>query len=220
MKHSQAIHAGQAIYTKPVLSLYDIWVLGVSNSLIWRCPTKHLRHHFRKHVTLNHLDVGVGTGYFLDKCLLEQKRRLALLDLNNTSLETAAARVKRFNPEVYQANILAPLNLPCKKFESISINYLFHCLPGAIKEKAVLLDTLSEYLHDGGKIFGSTILSHGVRQNFAAQNLMAFYNKRGIFSNHRDYRNGLREVLESRFSNVQIEVKGCVAMFIARKGDR
>lgn len=220
MKHSQAIHAGQAIYTKPVLSIYDLWVLGFSNSAIWRCPTKNLRHHYRKHVTLNHLDVGVGTGYYLDKCLLEQKRRLALLDLNNNSLEKAAERVKRFKPEVYQADILSPLNLPCKPFESISINYLFHCLPGAIKEKTVILDSLSEYLHDGGKIFGSTILSHGVHQNFAAQKLMAFYNRKGIFANTRDYRNGLRDELESRFSNVQIEVKGCVALFSARKGDR
>lgn len=220
MKHSQANHTGQAIYKKPALSLYDIWELGICNSFIWRCPTKYLRHHFRKHVSLNHLDVGVGTGYFLDKCLLEQKRRLALLDSNNTKLENAAARVKRFKPEVYQADILAPLNLPCKKFDSISINYLLHCLPGAIKDKAVILDSLSDYLHEGGKIFGSTILSHGVHQNFAAQKLMAFYNKKGIFSNTRDYRNGLREELEARFSNVQIEVKGCVAMFCARKGER
>ncbi|MEZ6854012.1 class I SAM-dependent methyltransferase [Halodesulfovibrio aestuarii] len=220
MKQSQVIHAGQGFYTKPVLSLYDIWVLGISNSFIWRCPTKHLRYHFRKHVSLNHLDVGVGTGYFLDKCLLEQKRRLALLDANSTCLDTAAARVKRFKPEVYQGDILAPLNLPCNKFDSISINALFHCLPGAIKEKAVILDTLSEYLYDGGKIFGSTILSHGVRQNFAAQKFMAFYNKKRIFSNTRDYRNGLREELESRFSNVKIEVKGCIAMFSARKGER
>ncbi|OBQ46424.1 class I SAM-dependent methyltransferase [Halodesulfovibrio spirochaetisodalis] len=220
MKNSQAIHAGQAIYTKPVLSLYDIWVLGISNSCIWRCPTKYLRQHFRTHVTLNHMDVGVGTGYFLDKCLLEQKRRLALLDLNNNSLESAANRVERFKPEIYQANVLSPLNLPCKPFDSISINYLFHCLPGAIKDKAVLLDYLSEYLSDGGKIFGSTILSHGVHQNFAAQKLMAIYNSKGIFSNTRDHRTGLREALEERFTNVEIEVKGCVAMFSARKGDR
>ncbi|SIO34767.1 class I SAM-dependent methyltransferase [Halodesulfovibrio marinisediminis] len=220
MKHSQTTHAGQSTYTKSVQSIYDFWELGILNTLVWRCPTKHLRYHFRKHVTLNHLDVGVGTGYFLDNCLLEQKRRLALLDSNNTNLEKAAERVKRFKPEVYQANILAPLHLPCKKFDSISINYLFHCLTGSIKEKAVILDSLSEYLHDGGKIFGSTILSHGVRQNFAAQKLMAYYNRKGIFSNTRDHRSGLRDELESRFTNVEIEVKGCVALFSARKGER
>lgn len=220
MKYSKAIHAGQAIYTKPVLSLYDLWVHGISNPLIWRCPTKFLRHHFRKHVTLNHMDVGVGTGYFLDRCLLEQKRRLALLDLNNNSLETAAARVSRFKPEVYQANILAPLNLPCRQFDSVSVNYLLHCLPGSIHEKAAALDNLKVHIHQGGKIFGSTILSHGVNRNLAARKLMSIYNAKGIFSSTKDYLKGLRQELELRFTNVEIEVKGCVAMFSARNGER
>ena len=216
MKLSKDIHAGQAVYTKQVLSIYDWWVLGISNTFIWRCPTKLLRQQFRTHTTLNHLDVGAGTGYFLDKCLLEQKRRIALLDLNNNSLETAAARIKRFKPEVYQANVLEPLNLPCKKFDSISISYLFHCLPGAIKEKAKALDMLSAHLNEGGKLFGSTILNHGVPRSALAEKLMHFYNTRGIFSNHRDHLKGLREELERRFSHVEITVKGCVAMFCAR----
>lgn len=219
MKHSDAIHAGQAVYTNSALSLYDLLMHGISNHLVWRCPTKLLRHHFRKHVTLNHLDVGVGTGYFLDHCLLEQKRRLALLDLNNNSLEKTAERIKRFKPEVYQANILAPLTLPCRQFDSISINYLFHCLPGSIHEKAAALDNLKKYLQPDGKIFGSTILSHGIDCNFAARKLMSIYNSKGIFSNTKDHLKGLRQELEQRFTNVEIEVKGCVAIFSARNGE-
>jgi 2-polyprenyl-3-methyl-5-hydroxy-6-metoxy-1,4-benzoquinol methylase len=220
MKQSLLFRATASNYAPSLPSLYDVWDLGIANSLIWRCPTKFLRQHFRTHVTLNHLDVGVGSGYFLDKCLLEQKRRLALIDTDNTTLEAAATRIERFKPEVYQADVLSPLNLPCKKFDSISINYLFHNISGAIKEKAVLMDHLKEYLHDGGTIFGSTILSHGVCHSFAAQKLMAFYNQNGRFSNTRDYRNGLREELESRFTSVKIEVKGSVALFSARNGER
>lgn len=60
--------AGQAVYTKRVLHVYDLFVLGFSNRFVWRCPTPALLAHYDRHVTANHLDVGVGTGYFLDRC--------------------------------------------------------------------------------------------------------------------------------------------------------
>ena len=34
----EQIAAGQAVYTKRMLSAYDFLVLGISNSLIWKCP--------------------------------------------------------------------------------------------------------------------------------------------------------------------------------------
>jgi ubiquinone/menaquinone biosynthesis C-methylase UbiE len=59
--------AGQAVYSKPVLSIYDIWVLGFSNHFLWKCPTKLISKQFADLATKNHLDVGVGTGYYLKK---------------------------------------------------------------------------------------------------------------------------------------------------------
>lgn len=65
---AEQVTAGQAVYTKRTLALYDILVLGISNRLIWKCPTARLVDHYNTHLTANHLDVGVGTGYFLDRC--------------------------------------------------------------------------------------------------------------------------------------------------------
>ena len=57
---------GAKIYTPLTLKLYDWWVLGVSNRLAWGCPTKeHLLPHFLEHLGNNHLDIGVGTGFYL-----------------------------------------------------------------------------------------------------------------------------------------------------------
>jgi hypothetical protein len=57
---------GAAIYTPIVLKLYDWWVLEVSNRLAWRCPTSTvLLPFFAAHVGARHLDVGVGTGYYV-----------------------------------------------------------------------------------------------------------------------------------------------------------
>jgi hypothetical protein len=38
----EQIAAGQAVYTKRMLGIYDWLVLGLSNRLIWRCPTQGL----------------------------------------------------------------------------------------------------------------------------------------------------------------------------------
>ncbi len=209
---------GQAVYSKRLLRVYDWWVLGISNQWIWKCPSAKLLDFYNQHVSNNHLDVGVGTGYFLDRCEFpEPPPRVALMDLNANSLDSAAGRIARYHPETYQANVLKKIKLDAEGFDSIGINYLLHCLPGSIEEKARCLDHLSPYLNRGGTIFGSTLLSQGVRRSGAARRLMGFYNKKGIFGNTRDDLDGLTVALEKRFAEVQVEVIGCVALFCGKK---
>ncbi len=216
MKISNAVDAGQAIYSKRVLSIYDLWVLGFSNFFIWKCSTKLLRKEFVKNVTANHLDVGTGTGYYLDKCLSDIERRVALLDLNSNSLELTASRISRFNPEIYRANVLDKLDLRCKKFDSISVNYLLHCLPGTIKEKSKVFSNLRPYLNEKGVVFGSTILGTSSEKSYLAGKLMSIYNKKGIFGNNLDSLTELTSSLHEHFKEVDIKIAGCVAIFIAK----
>jgi ubiquinone/menaquinone biosynthesis C-methylase UbiE len=210
-------HAGQAVYTDLVLKVYDIWVLGITNSYIWKCPTFKILKHFNQHVSSNHLDIGVGTGYYLDKCNFQSKPRIALMDLNLNSINTAAKRIDRYQLEKYQQNILEPIKAPIKPFDSISINYLLHCLPGTIYEKSTAFDTILPILNDGGVLFGSTVLQGDIQRNFVAKKLMNIYNKKGIFSNQNDTLKGLEESLKKRFNTCGIEVIGCVALFWAKK---
>lgn len=213
----QAALAGQAVYSATVLKLYDWWVLGISNRWIWQCPTPHLLKHFNDHVTSNHLDVGVGTGYFLDHAQFPSATpRLALLDLNPTCLQVTAKRVARYTPTLYHANVLEPLNLDAPRFDSISITYLLHCLPGAIQGKGVVFEHLLPLLNTGGIIFGATLLGNGVERNWAARQLMEFYNAKKIFSNVDDDLKSLQEVLHQYFAAPSIEVKGCAALFSGR----
>ena len=216
MTNSNSAMAGQAVYSKNVLALYDVGVLGVSSLFFWRCPAKKLRKMFTDNLTKNHMDVGVGTGYFLDKCLSNTDRRVALLDLNSNSLEAAASRISRFSPEVYQENVLEALDFNCEKFDSISLNYLLHCLPGNMNEKAVVFENLRPYLNPNGIIFGSTILGTGVGANFVARKVMSIYNRKGIFGNENDDLESLSKGLNENFKEVDIRVVGCVAMFVAK----
>jgi hypothetical protein len=210
------IEAGQAVYTPRVLRLYDLLVLGLSNRFIWKCPTPRLLAFYDAHVTGNHLDVGVGTGYFLDRCHFPAASpRVALMDLNENALRFAANRIARAAPKTFRRNVLEPIVFDAEPFDSIGVNYLLHCLPGSIAEKAIVFDHLRPLMRDGAILFGSTLLQGGVARSAAARRLMAFYNAKGVFSNARDDLDGLRSALEARFRDVSIEVVGCAALFSA-----
>lgn len=217
---SEQIHAGQAVYTPKMLAIYDVLVLGLSNRWIWKCPTPRLLAHYDRHVSGNHLDVGVGTGYFLDRCRFPTEApRIALMDMNRDALQYAARRIARYEPETYVRNVLEPIDFDGAKFDSLGVNYLLHCLPGDMATKARAFDFLSPLMNPGAIVFGSTLLQGGVERSFAAQRLMAFYNSKGIFSNAQDDLETLTRELEKRFDAVSVETVGCAALFSAKAKD-
>lgn len=209
--------AGQAIYTKPTLNLYDLVVLGVSNRWIWKCPTALQRSRYDRHVSGNHLDIGVGTGYYLDKCRFPSERpRIALMDLNPHSLDHASRRIARFAPTSHVRNVLEEIPWDLDPFDSIGLNYLFHCLPGAMEEKSVVFDRIRPLMSPRAVVFGATLLQGpDTPRSFLARRLMAVYNRKGVFTNTQDTLPSLRHALESRFSQVSLEMVGCCALFWA-----
>lgn len=209
--------AGQAVYTAGSLKIYDATVLWFSNRFLWRCPTADLIRLYDANISANHLDAGVATGYFLDRCRFPVERpRLGLLDLNPLCLETAAARVARYHPETYRANVLAPVEIQTAPFDSLGITYLLHCLPGPMARKAAAFANLKALLAPGARVFGATILGRGVRHNWLGRRVMALYNDRGIFGNREDDLDGLRAALAAQFDDVDLDLKGTVALFTAR----
>jgi SAM-dependent methyltransferase len=215
---SERIAAGQVVYTPRTLRGYDVAVLGVSNRWLWRCPTPRLLELYDRHVTGHHLEVGVGTGYFLDRCRWPTPTpRLVLADLNEHCLAATARRLSRYAPQTVRYNVFEPWPLPERRFASIGLNYVLHCLPGDLRAKAVVFDHLQAALAPGGVLFGATILGDGVPRSWAARRLMAAYNRRGIFSNTRDRLADLDAILRERFPSVQMDVIGCVARFVVRR---
>jgi len=208
---------GQAVYTPLVLKTYDAWVLGVSNHLLWRCPTAKLRQMYDRNVSANHLDVGVGTGYFLKAAQWpDDNPSITLLDLNPNSLHAAAQRIAHLSPQTVQGDVLQPLP-DIGAFQSVGICYLLHCLPGTMTQKTVLFDHVSEVMAPGAKIFGATILQGDAPRAWPAQKLMDIYNRRGIFSNADDTKIGLEDALRARFAHVEVTTAGCVALFEGTK---
>ena len=138
------------------------------------------------------------------------------MDLNPNCLDGASNRVARYRPEVYRANVLDPIDLKIPRFDSLSMTYVLHCLPGTIKTKGAVFRHLKPLLNDGGVIFGATLVSSGVRRSWAAKRLMAFYNSKGIFTNNEDDLQGLRSMLSEHLTGVSVDVVGCAALFSGR----
>ncbi|MBI1354253.1 MAG: methyltransferase type 12 [Acidobacteria bacterium] len=198
-----------------MLSFYDLLVHKVSNRFAWRCPTDLMIDHYEQHLADPHLDVGVGTGFFLDKARFPvPEPRVTLLDPNRHCLDSAARRIARYQPSKVAADALAPLP-ELGRFGSIGLLYVLHCLPGTMASKAVIFDRLKPLLADGGTLFGATILDDDEDANAVARALMGFYNRKGIFSNREDSQQALELELRRRFERVEISREGCVALFAA-----
>jgi SAM-dependent methyltransferase len=209
--------AGAAIYTPFVLRLYDLGVHGLSNRFVWKCPTAALLALYDRNVTARHLDVGVGTGLFLDRCRFPTDPQITLLDLNPNALRFAAQRIKRYHRvSTQQANVMEPLSVSGAPFDSIGLCYLLHCLPGPLPAKAIVLRHLGAQLAPGGVLFGATLLGKGVPHTSLARRLMRLYNRRGIFCNEDDSLEDLNDALDRCFTTRSVVVHGCAALFEAR----
>ncbi|MFI6641850.1 class I SAM-dependent methyltransferase [Streptomyces sp. NPDC050504] len=217
-----------AAYTAPVLAFYDLSVLGVVSPLVWRCPRSAMDALYGLHVSGRHIDVGPGTGTFLDRCAFPvADPRLALVDLNPTVLRTAGDRLRRYRPTRHLCDVLAPFELTGpegadgradpgrERFASASLNFVLHCLPGTMAEKATVFDHLLPHLESGARVFGSTVLDRGVRHTPFSRAHMELLNRRRIFHNRGDSLDGLRGELDRRFSGVDVSVRGTVALFAA-----
>ncbi len=209
--------SGHSVYTGPVLKVYDLFVCGFSNRFVWGCPSEYVLNTYNCFISSNHLEVGTGTGYFLDRCIFQEvSPRLVLIDINENCLEMTRKRIMRYKPECYKASILEPLNIGVSGFDSIAVNYVLHCLPGTMASKEAVFFNLKQYLNPGGVLFGATILGKGVGKGVLATAFMKVYNKKGVFSNTCDDLETLHLVLKRQFSEVTVKSRGCAAVFIVR----
>lgn len=217
---AHAIGKAHAAYTPLSLPLYDLVVHGLSNRFAWQCPTSSIVDRYSQDLSANHLEAAVGTGLFLDRAG-QAFDRLVLLDINTHCLRIAGRRLRRFAPEIRQANLLEPNLLgPPKRdavpFDSVALTYVLHCLPGRLPDKFAAVDHLRPLMADEAVLFGATILGKGVQPNGPARALLGLYNRQGVFNNLEDDLGTLTQELTRRFTHVDIEQQGLVALFSAR----
>jgi len=210
-------HAGQAVYTRGFLSVYDAVVYGFNSPALWRCPKSRMVEHYDAHVSARHLDIGVGTGALLDAARFPVAApEITLMDLNPNSLATASHRLARYTPRTHRANVLEDWHLEPGTYESVALTHILHCLHGSMAERVVAFEGARRALVPGGTLFGATILAKDVHLSALARAVTALSNARGILHNWDDGPAELDAALGSVFQEREIRVRGTVALFAAR----
>ena len=216
MDPSDPAYRGQRDYKGPLLKLYDPLVLGPIARFVWRCPASGLLEPYRRHIRDNHLDVGPGTGYFLEHAGLPPGSRVTILDPNADVLRHVSRRLRAFELTAVQADVLKPLPVP-GPFDSAALNLVIHCLPGPLERKARAVANVAAVLAPTGVLFGASVLGRSGEHNRVARGFLAVFNRQGGFDNLDDTEDGLREILGASFEEVEVETIGSAAVFVARK---
>jgi hypothetical protein len=84
-------------------------------------------------------------------------------------------------------------------------------------EKVVVFDHLLPLLAPGGCVFGASLVQGDAPRSRAAVALMRAYNRRGIFHNEEDSAGELAGALGRRFAESRVVLRGCAALFWARR---
>ena len=185
--------------------------------VIFKCSLRRIKKFFNTHITSRHLDVGVGTGYFLDIGKFPvQNPTIHLMDLNKNSLQKTSRRINRYNPKLHQCNVLDPIKKKLPIFNSISAMNLLHCLPGTMLEKEVVINNLKPFLGNDGVFFGITVLGENVNGGFLYRFTNSLYNDKAIFSNLHDNAIDLEVILKKNFNSYSVDVEGTVALFYGK----
>ena len=215
MDSSDPAYRGQAVYSRGFLRLYDRLILGFFARFVWRMSTGDHVRLYREHIRPNHLDVGPGTGYFLERAGLPDGSRITILDPNPNVLAHVTRRLPRLDVTAVQADVLKPLPTP-GPFASAALSGVLHCLPGPMEGKAAAIENIARVLAPDGVLFGSTILGPSAKHTLLGRLMLRDLNRRGTFSNLDDTEDGLREILGRSFRDVQVETAGVTATFVAK----
>lgn len=209
---------GASVYSPTILKLYDLLVNGLSHRFVWQCPTKSvLLPFYKEHLGLKHLDVGVGTGFFIARAGLTSSHQVGLLDLNENCLRAAAAQVKQAKVRTFRRDLMQPSSEPADTgYDSISMFHVLHCLPGTMDDKETAIANLKRYLSKTGVLYGVTILGEEAGHNAIGRRLLKIYNDKGIMHNMGDTFDDLQRMLRRQFQNVQVRRHNKVALFVAR----
>lgn len=204
-------------YTKLGLRMYDPLIVNLVAPRVWGCSPDILVEHYREHVTSNHADIGVGTGYFLDHCGFDSPApRLALIDLQPNCLAYTARRLSRYQPQTYLRDVLSPMEtIPGGPFDSIALGGIIHCLAGDLQRKCKVFDTVAPLTRPGTKIFGYTLVYDGVPLSASRRLVHPFLNRLRVIDNSNDRLSDLRRELRGRFIESHVELIGCMALFSA-----
>lgn len=175
----------------------------------------------------------MATGYFPATALrlsrtsksesgVAESQRITLVDLETATLGISTARILQSDPDsqvqCVQADVTLPLPLELRgrKFDSISLFNLLHCIDGSDR-KLRILHAYGEILSDKGTLYGNTLLGHRYAPNWFSKWWASRFESDGAFHCWNDTREMVDEALEEYFEESETWIVGYMLLFKARK---
>jgi SAM-dependent methyltransferase len=214
MDRNDPAYRGQSEYSPALLRLYDPLVLGPIARFVWRFPVNEQTNYYPRNIRPNHLDIGPGTGYFLENSGLPEGSKVTILDPNPNVLRYVKRRLQQLDVTAVEADVLKPLPVT-GPFDSVGLSMVLHCLPGPMERKALAIENIARVMAPGGVLFGGTVLGTSARHTRLGRAVLWAFNRRGAFGNLDDSEAGLRDILGRSFKNVEVKTRGGIATFVA-----
>lgn len=215
------------IYKGLLLKIYDGFVVYYSNHWMWDYPRLRQLDFYNRYATAHHAEVGLATTWYLENFRKRYNSYdFTLIDLSADALSYAQDRLEHGpirsvikSLSTIHTDILE--NIPTdKKFNSVGLNFVIHCLPGTIESKTRAIANIADILTDDGVLFGTTLLGQPAQSHINAKVVNKLYNRLGVFSNTTDTHEGLKNILEQHFHEVSIDEHWSGAGFVARRPKR
>lgn len=205
-------------YSNLVLELYDFLILKFSSMLIWRCRTSQLIELYRSCVSRRHLEIGVGTGYLLNRAVFPSHWvTLHILDCNPEVLRHAYYRLARYSPIPVLCDLMADDWPALPKQQSIGMNYVWHALEGDKAKRGQVFAKLAQYLEPSGVLFGSSVIGIHDHMPKLSRLVSQHWLGAGLFNNHGDNADSLNTILQQYFFEVHVWQEGQVMLFMAKQ---
>lgn len=212
---TETISAGARYYGAVTLPLYDFAVLRAVVQYAWRCPLAVEQALYDRCVGARHLDVGVASGYFLDRASWPvPDPDITLMDLNPNSTRYAAHRLRRYSVEEVVGDALEPFPVT-GHFDSVGLFHLLHCIPGSLRDKAQVLSNAAQVLAPGGVVFGANVTPVDCRPNLFAKGVLGCSHALGALNNQQDSHEDMQAILRQTFDDVWTERIGCMSLWTA-----
>src|SRR6187200_3173552 len=109
MDKSDPSYKGQSGYNAAMLAIYDVGVQKFMTKAVWKIPVAEGVDRYRHHIGHRHLDVGPGTGYFIEEAYPPRDTEITGLDPNPTVLRHVANRLEERHPIIVEADVMKPL---------------------------------------------------------------------------------------------------------------